>query len=332
MKLRLPDIQELTRRCERGTAILISAPFYSQEALDWVRPHPRGHVEFWTRFNPRDWAAGVSDPPALLRYLEGVGEDRVSLRVHRALHAKIYRVDAAWSWIGSPNLSRAAFTSNIELVAELDEEETESLGNMVDELRGRLRELPVSTLRAYIEACEDAIHRLEGSDTWQHDDFQAAVELADEYLSPASAVEPTAPMPPLSDFIDFIRPMVGDVPRTVLDHHHNLSGQNRQGHVKQSYYALVHFLSDRAEAQHLAECLALSLDDYPRFSASFANAWIRFLDDNARIKDGDLGYSFSTLRNVLPERIGGYVISGGGAIGTFTRMAPLVARFLFTFT
>ena len=257
-----------------------------------------------------------------------MGEDRVSLRVHRALHAKIYQVDATWSWIGSPNLSRAAFTSNIELVAELDREETESLGNMVDDLRGRLRELPVPTLRAYIEACQDAIHRLEGSDTWKNDDFQAAVELADEYLSPASALAPTAPMPALNDFIDFIRPMVGEVPRTILDHHHNLSGQNRQGHVKQSYYALVHFLSDSAGAQHLAECLALSLADYPRFSASFVTAWIRFLDDNARIKDSDLGYSFSTLRNVLPERIGGYVINGGGAIGTFTRMAPLVARFL----
>ena len=306
MKLRLPDSQELTRRCERGTAILISAPFYSREGLTWVRPNPGGHVEFWTRFNPRDWAAGVSDPPALLRFLESVGEDRVSLRVHRALHAKIYQVDATWSWIGSPNLSRAAFTSNIELVAELDGEETESLGNMVDELRGRLRELPIPTLRAYIEACEDAIHRLEGSDTWQNDDFQAAVELADEYLSPASGVDPTTPIPALSDFIHFIGPMVGEVPRTVLDHHQNLSGQNRQGHVKQSYYALVHFLSDsRDGGQCIGELLAMPLDAYPRLSLRFVQAWVRFLDDNARIKDDDLDYSFSTLRNVLPERVGG---------------------------
>ena len=328
MKLRLPDSQELTRRCERGTAILISAPFYSQEGLHWVRPHPGGHVEFWTRFNPRDWAAGVSDPPALLRYLEGVGEDRVSLRVHRALHAKIYQVDATWSWIGSPNLSRAAFTGNIELVAELDGEEAESLGNMVADLRGRLRELPVPTLRAYVEACEDTIHRLEGSDIWKNDDFQAAVELADEYLSPASALAPTAPMPALNDFIDFIRPMVGEVPRTILDHHHNLSRQNRQGHVKQSYYALAHFLSDSSHGQCVDELLALPLDAYPRLSLGFVRAWVRFLDDNARTKDGDLGYSFSTLRNVLPERIGGYVTNGGGAIGTFTRMVPLVGRFL----
>lgn len=67
MRVRRPDIQELRRRCEQGTAILISAPFYSQEGLNWVRPISGGRVEFWTRFNPRDWAAGVADPPALLR-------------------------------------------------------------------------------------------------------------------------------------------------------------------------------------------------------------------------------------------------------------------------
>ena len=151
MILRRPDIQELTSRCKQGAAILISAPFYSREGLNWVRPNSGGHIEFWTRFNPRDWASGVSDPPALLRYLESVGEEHVSLRVHRALHAKIYQVDATWSWIGSPNLSRSGFTSNIELVAELDAEETELLGNMVNDLRSSLKELPVPTLRAYIE-------------------------------------------------------------------------------------------------------------------------------------------------------------------------------------
>ena len=171
MKLRRPDIEELTRRCEQGTAVLISTPFYSQEGLSWVRPNSGGQVEFWTRFNPRDWAAGVSDPPALLRYFEDLGEERVTLRVHRALHAKIYQVDATWSWIGSPNLSRAAFTSNIELVAELDAEETESLGNIVNDLRSGLRELSVPTFRAYIEACKDAIQKLEDADIWQNDDM-----------------------------------------------------------------------------------------------------------------------------------------------------------------
>ena len=330
MILRRPDIQELTSRCEQGTAILISAPFYSQEGLNWVRPNPGGHVEFWTRFNPRDWAAGACDPPALLRYLENVGEERVALRVHRALHAKIYQVDATWSWIGSPNLSRAAFTSNIELVAELDAQETESLGNLVNDLRGSLKKLSVSDFRAYIEACKDAIHQLEASDIWENDDFQTAVEMADEYLSPAPPLQRTVPIPPLSDFISFIDPMVDEVPQTILDHHHNRRGQNRQGHVKQSYYALVHFLSDSTGDQYISELLAIPLDEYPRsrFSPSFVEVWVAFLDEHATTHDNETGYSFSTLRNVLPEYMGGYVTNGGGGIGTFARMVPLVARFL----
>ena len=257
-----------------------------------------------------------------------VGEERVSLRVHRALHAKIYQVDATWSWIGSPNLSVAAFTSNIELVAELDAEESESLGNMVDHLRSSLTELPVPDLRAYITACQDAIRQVEGSDPRESDHFQAAVEMADEFLSPPPTLDRTAPIPPLSDFIDFIDPDLGEVPRTILDHHHNTSGQNRQGHVKQSYYALIHFFSYAQRNQHIGEILAMSLDEYPRLSSGFLETWVRFLDDNARTQDDDLGYSFSVLRNVLPERVGGYLTNGGGGIGTFTRMVPLVARFL----
>ncbi len=328
MRLRQPDIHELQRACQRASAILISAPFYSQEGLNWVRPSPGGHVEFWTRFNPRDWAIGVSDPPALLRYLENVGEERVSLRVHRALHAKIYQVDTTWSWIGSPNLSRAAFTSNIELVAELEAHEIESLRQIVSDFRSSLKELSVPTFRDYIEACKDTIPK-EGPGVWESDNFQAAVDMADEYLSPPPALDRTAPIPPLSDFIEFIDPMDREVPQTISDHHHNLSGQNRQGHVKQSYYGLVHFLSDSTQGgEYLPELVAIPLDDYPRFSLSFVKAWGRFLDHNARTHDSDLGYSFSTLRNILPERMGGYVTHGGGAIGTFTRMVPLVARFL----
>ena len=329
MKVRHPDIKELTSRCEDGAAVLISAPYYSRAGLEWVRPNAGGHVEFWTRFNPRDWAAGVADPPALLRYLEDLGEERVSLRVHRALHAKIYQVDA-WAWIGYPNLTRAAFTNNIELVAELNAEETESLENVVNGLRSRLRELPVPIFRAYIEASQDVIQQTTDSDVWTNDDFQAAVEIADEYLSAGPALKLTVPMPPLSDFISFIDPMGEEVPQTILDHHRNLSRQQRQSHVKQSYYALIQFLSNSPGYQYVSELITIPLDDYPgpRLSLGFVEAWVTFLDEHATARDNDLGYSFSTLRKVLPEHMGGYLTTGGGGIGTFTRMVPLVARFL----
>lgn len=328
MKLRSPDSQELTSRCKQGAAILISAPFYSQEGLNWVQPNPEGHVEFWTRFNPRDWVARVSDPPALLHYLENLGEERASLRVHRSLHAKIYQVDKTWSWIGSPNLTRAAFTSNIELVVEFLDEENKSLENFVNDIRSSLRELPVTTLHAYIDACNDVICKLRDLDGRKHEDFQAAVDLADEFFTPQPTLNHKKVIPHLDDFINFIKSMTGEVPQVIRDHHYNLRGQNRQGHVKQSYYALLHFLSDPAKEQYINELLAMSLDQYPRLSPNFIKEWANFIDENARIQDDDLGYSFSTLRNVLPEDMGGYVRGGGGSIGTFRRMTLLVAHFL----
>ena len=287
-----------------------------------------GHVEFWTRLNPHDWAAGVSDPPALLDYLANVGEERVSLRVHRALHAKIYQVDGAWSWIGSPNLSRSAFTSNIELVAELSAEENDSLGTFVNDLRSSLKQLPLTTLRAFVEVSRDAIQRLEDSDFWENEDFQAAVALADEVLSPEPTLSHKERIPNLQAFIESIQALDGEVPRVVVDHYYNFSNQNRQGHVKQSYYALIQFLSNQPGNEYIETLQTMALDAYPNLPHDLVEAWVDFLDDNAAHKDDDLGYSFSTLRNILPERMGGYVTAGGGAIGTFTRIVPLVARFL----
>jgi hypothetical protein len=67
----------------------------------------------------------------------------------------------------------------------------------------------------------------------------------------------------------------------------------------------------------------LSLEE----DANTLDAWQQFLDSNARAKDERLGYSFSTLRTILPESLGGYTVGGGGASSTLKRVLPLVARF-----
>ncbi len=327
MIFRHPDIPELTSRCRQGTVILVSAPFYSEEGLQWILPSNESAVEFWTRLNPHDWAVGVSDPPALLRYLDEIGEDRVSLRVHRALHAKIYQVDGDWAWIGSPNLTRSAFTSNIELVAELDAAESRLLENFVEDLRSSLKEISLATLRSFIDVTKDAIDQFDDARFFETEDFKAAVALADEVLAPNPTLRPSDKLPALEDFVAFIEPLRGDVPSVVRDHHSNESGQNRQGHVRQSYYALFLFLTNPRGSRLVEELGMCDLDVYPTLPPDFLNTWVRFLDDNASHHNDHIGYSFSVLRNILPERMGGYLTAGGGAIGTFTRMVPLVARF-----
>ena len=42
MILKPPDIMELQAKCEQGATILIAAPFYSAEGLEWVRPKAGG--------------------------------------------------------------------------------------------------------------------------------------------------------------------------------------------------------------------------------------------------------------------------------------------------
>ncbi len=327
MILRRPDIAELKKRCASGDNLLIAAPFYTEEALGWIRPSAGGHVEFWTRLNPHDWAAGVCDPPALLAFLASV--DKASLHVHRALHAKIYQVDGAWSWIGSPNLTRAAFTSNVELIAELSHPETELLDEYVRKQRTALRRLDLAEFRDFIEVAQDAVEQREDTDYPENDDLAAAVELADGLLAPSSAIPaPSAPRL-LDEFVDFVREMQGRVPKRVLDHHDNTAGQNRQGHVKQSYYALHLFFSEHGSGPAAQALRSIDLDGgCPTLPSAFTEPWVSFLDRNANRKDEATGYSLSTLRNVLPERLGGYVTGGGGASGTFQRVAPLVVRFL----
>lgn len=142
MRVSKPYRDSLKERCSGADSLLISAPFYSGNSLDWVRPKEAGSLEFWTRLNPYDWARGVADPESLLVFLEEIGPAKATLRVHRSLHAKIFLVDQQWAWVGSPNLSIAAFHRNIEIICEFEEpSEVEQIVAITEELRPQLAEL-----------------------------------------------------------------------------------------------------------------------------------------------------------------------------------------------
>ena len=326
MLFRPPSIDTLRDRCANASQILVSAPFYSEEGLNWLLPKTGCHLEFWSRLNPYDWAANVVDPPALIRFVNALGEDNISLYFHRTLHAKIYQVDNRWTWIGSPNLTRSAFTTNIELVAELIQSEVSELENYIHVMRSNLRKISLSELNNFVEVTQDVIAKRETNPYGDNGDFEAAVELADEILS-RSDTKFSGQLPKLNEFVKFVRNQKGEVAAKVIDHYDNLSGQNRQGHVKQSYYALHAFLNTQGKT-FVNDLQKLDIDEYPKLPQEFVTEWIKFVDKFATHTDESQGYSFSILRNVLPESLGGYVTNGGGASGTFRRIAPLVARFM----
>lgn len=326
MKITLPDATILSGRCNAAANVLVSAPFYSGAALSWVKPSDGGTLEFWTRLNPFDWANDVVNPPALLKFLEELGPELVTLRIHRRLHAKIYMADSTWAWIGSANLSRSAMQSKVELMNELEAEEVRVLADGVDAMRGRLVEISLNDLSSFIDVTADAIadhHRtLEREE--DSADMQAAVSLVDELVADG-AKGVLKPTPPIDDFVEFLGELGGEHAEELVERHAGKG--NLSGHFKQCYFGAVQLLSGSSMDETRARLAELSMNGpLPAFTAETRNAVADFLDENATMEEGE--YKLSILRRILPESWGGYTTSGGGASPTMKRMLPYVARFL----
>ena len=103
---------------------------------------------------------------------------------------------------------------------ELESDEAASLAAFVDVLRGSLRELDLATFRHFIEASRDAVEGAEDPESWEDDDLQAAVSLADELLAPQPTLDRPQTLRTLEEFIAFVESLGDDaVPTTVLDHY-----------------------------------------------------------------------------------------------------------------
>ncbi|BAS29372.1 phospholipase D family protein [Limnochorda pilosa] len=323
-----PKQELLRQQCRSGEEVLVSAPFYSAESLAWVVPAANGRLEFWTRLNPNDFVAGVSDPAALVKLVDCLGAGRVTLRMHRALHAKIYLVDRKWGYVGSANLTLAAFFTNVEAMAEMDGEEAEALAHLVDIMRPRLQEVSVDDFRSFVDATKDVIekypeHRQLVPEEAQGE-LQAAIDLADDLLVPRKPEIDHERAPRLEDFIVFLERRNESSAGELIARHRGHS--NLQGHVKQSYYGSVLFLLHPAYASLRPGLVQTAVNHVPRVSREVEEKWIEFLDAHAGIKGPD--FDLSVLRRILPESLGGYTTTGGGASSTFRRTLPLVARFL----
>lgn len=334
----LPNWEDLQARCANGREVLVSAPFYSAEALEWITPHPEGKLELWTRLNPHDWAARFNDPEALLDYIDRLGRDRVSLLAHRALHAKFYVVDRSWGWVGSANLTLHAFQQNVEIVCELSsEQEVQSLLAQVDTLRPVMAPISVERLKELYDCVADVVKEIQergetGIPEELHQNMEAAVKLCDEVLTPPPGQLPTHRVPDIRHFIDYLHKH-DQFPsaRVILERYYNTRGANLQGHVRQSYFGACLFLMypdyRKYRAALMDEALAQRM---PRISPEIIRSWQVFLDKYAQVsyERNNEHYSLSTLRNILPESLGGYTTSGGGASPTWRRVIAWVARFL----
>ena len=331
MRFREPDEGTLRGRCRRATEILISAPFFSEEALNWICPTQGGCVEFWTRLNPYDWAAGSGNPEALLNFANTVGESNFALRVNPRLHAKIYLVDNNWAWIGSANLSVAAFRQNVELMGEIEEQDDiAALQSIVGNLRSKIHPMSLQKLTDFVEVTKDVVEAAREKGEGTDEDMEAAVSLLDELVGPEPTTQPQI-VPLVEEFIEYLREHqqefgLGQEVLARYDGKHNL-----QGHVKQTYYGTCVFLLEPSNRDLLGFVLSQPVGEHDLLeieSHNLRERWIDFLDANATFRNEEMGFRFSTLRTILPESCGGYTQGGGGAISTLKRVFPLTARFL----
>lgn len=312
---------------------LICTPYYSERGLQLLDPFfdTAVAVEFWTRFSPLDWRAGVADMAALKRRVQSVLDrgKRFDIRVSDDLHAKIYRISDDTVIIGSANLTWPGMTSNIEVVCELTENDATAFSSVLATIRDRLTPVGAEVLTAYVDVAADAIFKPFDGPAEEDEEMNAAIELAEEELRKAlSETAPDAtgiPSAELEGFIDYCHKEDSGVGREIIARHkgkHSL-----QGHVKHCFYGTIRFMH---EFPQFVDEIAATPGDllYDFANVSVSTQWRDFLRRHAAEIDKDRRFSFRTLRVYLPEKFGGTCRGGGGGSPTLKRVFPAVARMI----
>jgi len=319
-----------SRQAKRG---LICTPYYSERGLSLLDDFfsSADRVEFWTRFSPLDWRAGMADMSALERRVKSVlsRSGQFDIRVADNLHAKIYTFSDDRVILGSANLTWPGMTSNVETVCELTEQDSEAFFTVVSDYRCRLTPVDPHVFLDYVSVASDAVSGSPDAPVEEDEDMNAAIDLAEETLrnsligrAPAAAAYSQAG---IEYFIDYCRRQNTTASREVVERYEGK--HSLQGHVKHCFYGCVRFL---AEFPQYTSLLAATPRDslYSFEDSPLREHWRDFLQEHAEQIDEEHKFSFRTLRVYLPPNLGGICVGGGGGSGTLKRVLPLVARML----
>jgi hypothetical protein len=321
----------IAKACAGAAKGIVCTPYYTEPGLQLLDAFfdSAEDVEFWTRFNPLDWKAGVADMAALRRRVQSVmrRDKAFEIRVSDDLHAKIYSFSNGTVIVGSANLTWPAMTSNIEVICELTGTEAASFLHDLPVYRNRLTPVPIDVFAAYVDAVKDVVSKPFDGPAEEDKDMNAAIDLAEERLR--KALTQTSPKPssiPLLEIEAFYEYCQGEgtsVSREVME---QVKGKyNLQGHMKHCYYGAVRFFHEFPQyVDEIASTPSDSLYDF----APICEQWRDFLHRHGDEIDDTRDFSFHTLRLYLPPTLGGSRIGGGGASPTLKRVFPVVARML----
>lgn len=325
---------ELIKKASNGAKEgLICTPYYSERGLQLLDPFfdTAEKVEFWTRFSPLDWKAGVADMAALNKRIKSVlhRKKEFDIRISDDLHAKIYNFSNDTVIIGSANLTWSAMTNNIEIVCQLTDKEAAISLDFLSSLRDHLTHVTAETFSDYVAVAADAISKPDVEPLEEDAEMNAAIELAEEVFRKAlTSVAPEAPQlrqMQFEKFIEYCRYESTDVSREVIARYEGK--HNLQGHVKHCFFGSFRFLSEFP--QFINQVAATPVNSlYDLTDTTVNTQWRNFLLAHSNEIDKERSFSFHTLRVYLPPSLGGICSGGGGGSGTLKRVLPLVARML----
>ncbi len=312
---------------------IICTPYYTERGLQLLDPFfdRAEKVEFWTRFSPLDWRAGVADMSALRKRVQSVLDRQkiIEIRVSDDLHAKIYSFSNNKVILGFANLTWPAMTKNIEVICELTEDDVDGFLCFLSNFRSRLIPVSADVFSDYVDIASDAISKPFDGPVEEDGDMNAAIDLAEETLRSsflsASPSIPSVSIPEIEAFFEYCNREKTDVSREIST---RLKGKyNLQGHVKHCYYGAVQFLAEHPQfVVEVAATHSRSLYDFK--NPSIRTQWRDFLRKHADEINNEHKFSFHTLRVYIPESLGGLCTGGGGGSGTLKRVLPVVARML----
>jgi len=315
-------VEAIRKAAEGARKGFVCTPYYSERGLRLLDVFFKqaDTVEFWTRFSPLDWRAGVADMAALKQRVQLVLNKgkRFDILVSDNLHAKIYSFSDNKVIIGSANLTWPAMTTNIETVCELTNADATDILSLLPKFKSRLTSVPIDVFVDYVTVAADAISKPSEGLAEENEDMNAAIALAEDILR--NFLVPRAPkvssilLVEIEDFFKYCRSQKTELAREIIAR--GLKGKHSlQGHVKHCYYGALQFLSEHP--QFVDEIAATQRESFYNFENSdIRTIWIEFLREHANEIDEERKFYFHTLRVYIPENLGGICSGGGGASST----------------
>jgi len=331
------DLEEVIKSAQ--DELIICSPFYSETGLDHVRANLPTKlimtIQIFTRISPSDWANRISDPEALLMFLQdtsAIGHS-TALFVNQRLHAKAYVANKKRALVGSSNLSDGGFDQNIEMMVVLNGKSASDVASLIEsKIRPEAKKVSIGQLRTWITHHKKSVEEVrKATESMQAGKLREAQRNLDKMLGFGRSKSKIRQVTKndLKLFIEWLKQnkkLAGS--EMLIARQENVNGQNLQGHVKQCFFGVLRFLIENAALRNpLASALkTMRSDSVYQLTDEISDAWLKHVDKHAT--DSGDSYDYAILRGILPPSVGGTRIGGGGGVSTLKRMLPLVARYL----